>query len=161
MSAEIIIRQAVLGDLKALVEFNCAMARETEGTALDPHRVTAGVRGLFEQPQRGFYLVAEQSGHVVGALMITSEWSDWRNGLFWWIQSVYVPRDWRRQGIFRRLYQHVQQCARRDPQICGLRLYVDCNNGAAQQTYAAMGMTETAYRLYQRLNTDSPSVATG
>jgi ribosomal protein S18 acetylase RimI-like enzyme len=147
----ITIRPATCKDIEVLVEFNCLMAWETEQTELARRMVTAGVQALLDQPQRGFYLVAEQLGRVVGALMVTTEWSDWRNGVFWWIQSVYVRGDCRRQGVFRQLYGDVQQRARTDPQVCGFRLYVERNNAIAQQTYAAMGMTETAYRMFEQL----------
>ena len=153
---EITIRQATSADTEVLVEFNCSMAWETERTELAKNLVTAGVKALLDQPQRGFYLVAERSGSVVGALMVTSEWSDWRNGLFWWIQSVYVRDDCRRQGVFRCLYGHVQQLAETDPQVCGFRLYVERNNAVAQQTYTAIGMMETPYKIFEQSQNGSP-----
>jgi GNAT superfamily N-acetyltransferase len=155
MSNDATIRRATSADIGVLVEFNRAMARETEGTELARDRVAAGVQALLDEPQRGFYLVAERSGAIVGALMVTTEWSDWRNGMFWWIQSVYVRDDCRRQGVFRRLYADVQQRAKTDPHVCGFRLYVERNNTVAQQTYVSLGMAETAYKMFQQLKDDA------
>jgi ribosomal protein S18 acetylase RimI-like enzyme len=105
---------------------------------------------LFERPADGHYLIAEiTGGEPVGALMLTFEWSDWRNGRFWWIQSVYVRPDYRRKGVYSALHQHVRNAARADSESCGLRLYVERENTGAQATYRAMGMVETHYRLYE------------
>ena len=151
---EITVRKAVAADAAALIAFNQAMARETEARELAVEVITPGVTTLLENPQHGFYLVAEnaQSSEVVGSLMITSEWSDWRNGLFWWVQSVYVRADYRRQGIYRQLYRHAQGLAERHKEVCGFRLYVERDNAAAQATYRALGMSETPYRLFEALN---------
>jgi len=113
--------------------------------------VGGGVRRLLAQPALGFYLVAEAAGEVVAALMVTSEWSDWRNGRFWWLQSVYVLPAWRRRGVFRALHAHVAAAAAREPDVCGLRLYVERGNLAAQATYRALGMDTTDYLLLERL----------
>lgn len=144
------IRLATPADAAVLVEFNAAMALETEGKNLLPEVIGAGVRGLLNNPVAGFYVLAETE-RVVAALMITKEWSDWRNGSFWWIQSVYVRPEARRQGIYRQLYRHVQEMAAKDPQVCGFRLYVERENSAAQAAYAALGMKETRYCVFEEL----------
>lgn len=136
-------------DVAALTEFNIAMARETENRKLDRDVVTAGVLGLIGDPSRGFYMVAEVNGVVVAGLMVTFEWSDWRNGTFWWIQSVYVLPACRRQGVFTRLYRSVEAMAAERNNVCGLRLYVEQNNAAAQATYRGLGMDETHYDMYE------------
>lgn len=145
-----LIRLATPADAAVLVEFNAAMALETEGKSLLPEVIGAGVRGLLDNPVAGFYVLAETE-RVVAALMITKEWSDWRNGSFWWIQSVYVRPEARRQGVYRRLYRHVQEMAAKDPQVCGFRLYVERENSAAQAAYAALGMKETRYLVFEEL----------
>lgn len=145
-----LIRLATPADAAVLVEFNAAMALETEGKNLLPEVIGAGVRGLLDNPVAGFYVLAETE-RVVAALMITKEWSDWRNGSFWWIQSVYVRPEARRQGVYRRLYRHVQEMAAKDPQVCGFRLYVERENSAAQAAYAALGMKETRYFVFEEL----------
>ena len=145
------IRHAGAEDAHALIEFNRAMALETERKELLPEVIGAGVRALLANPAAGFYLVAEADGQVIGALMLTMEWSDWRNGSFWWIQSVYVRPEARRQGIYRRLYRHVQEMAAQDPKVCGFRLYVERENRAAQATYGALGMKETRYLVFEEL----------
>lgn len=145
-----LIRAATPRDAPALIEFNAAMALETEGKNLLPEVIGAGVRGLLDNPVAGFYVLAETE-RVLAALMITKEWSDWRNGSFWWIQSVYVRPEARRQGVYRRLYRHVQEMAAKDPQVCGFRLYVERENSAAQAAYAALGMKETRYFVFEEL----------
>jgi ribosomal protein S18 acetylase RimI-like enzyme len=144
------IRLATSADATVLVEFNAAMALETEGKNLLPEVIGAGVRGLLDNPVAGFYVLAETE-RVLAALMITKERSDWRNGSFWWIQSVYVRPEARRQGVYRRLYRHVQEMAAQDPQVCGFRLYVERENSAAQAAYAALGMKETRYLVFEEL----------
>jgi ribosomal protein S18 acetylase RimI-like enzyme len=151
MKLPITIRQAVQDDIDIIAEFNIAMARETEQKTLTPTVIHHGVEYLFKHPEYGFYIVAESDKKVVGCLMITYEWSDWRNALFWWIQSVYILPDYRRQGIYRRMYQYVKNAAR-NQNICGFRLYVEKNNRAAQQTYKNLGMQETFYKLYEEIN---------
>lgn len=126
------------------------MAQETEGKQLDPETVRAGVEALMEQSHYGFYVVAEQAGQPAACLLITFEWSDWRNGVIWWIQSVYVAPACRRQGIFRQLYQQVQTWASQ-AKACGLRLYVEEENRPAQTTYAALGMKPAGYRVFEAL----------
>jgi ribosomal protein S18 acetylase RimI-like enzyme len=144
------IRPAQTSDIDLLVHFNHAMAQESEDKPLDLAPLRAGLVALFEQPADGHYIVAEAAnGERVGALMLTFEWSDWRNGRFWWIQSVYVAPAHRRLGVYRALHAHVRAAARRDPRCCGLRLYVERENSGAQATYRTMGMVETHYRLYE------------
>jgi ribosomal protein S18 acetylase RimI-like enzyme len=151
MNDELTIRPAIAGDADALAAFNIAMARETEGKRLRPDVVGAGVRRMLAEPGLGFYLVAEAGGKVVGSLMVTTEWSDWRNGRFWWIQSVYVVTEWRRRGVFRALYAHVKALAAAAPDVCGFRLYVEHENADAQATYRQLGMEMTDYRLMEEL----------
>ncbi|HNR68929.1 MAG TPA: GNAT family N-acetyltransferase [bacterium] len=149
MQDDIAVRQAQLDDAETIAEFNIAMAQETENKKLDPRTILAGVHGLLNKPEYGFYLVAESGGRIAGCLLITFEWSDWRNGLFWWIQSVYVLPEFRRQGVYRRLYNAVQERGRKE-RVCGFRLYVEKENLAAMQTYCRLGMFETPYRIYER-----------
>ena len=145
-----IIRKAIPEDAKAIAAFNSAMAMETEGLYLQPERIDQGVKTLLQDSSLGFYLLAEEDGLPIGSLMITTEWSDWRNGLFWWIQSVYVKKEKRRQGVFRDLYQAVQKLAAATPEVCGFRLYVEQQNHTAQKTYQSLGLAETHYRLYEQ-----------
>jgi ribosomal protein S18 acetylase RimI-like enzyme len=145
------IRVATPDDAAILVAFNAAMARETENKQLLREVIGAGVRALLANPASGFYVVAEAGGRLVGSLMITKEWSDWRNGSFWWIQSVYVRPEARRRGVYRSLYRHVQGLAAADPGVCGFRLYVDRENAVAQDTYRALGMQATRYLVFEEL----------
>jgi ribosomal protein S18 acetylase RimI-like enzyme len=145
------IRLATPADAAALVAFNAAMALETERKELLPEVIGAGVRSLLGNPASGFYVVAQASERVVGSLLVTKEWSDWRNGDFWWIQSVYVRPESRRRGVYRALYRHVQELAAQDPRVCGFRLYVERDNGRAQATYRALGMKETRYLVFEEL----------
>ena len=145
------IRRAAWRDAKVLVAFNAAMALETERKVLLPRVIGAGVRGLLRRPDSGFYVVAERDGEVIAALMVTKEWSDWRNGDFWWIQSVYVRPEFRRRGVYRRLYGHLQDLAAKKRAVCGFRLYVERNNRRAQATYRAAGMERTHYLVFEEL----------
>lgn len=149
MSDEMILRKAELRDAAAIAAFNSSMSHETEGRRLIPEVIGAGVLRLLNDPSLGFYLVAEHAGRVVGCLMITQEWSDWRNGTFWWIQSVYVEAGWRRKGVYRRLYDFIRGLALADPAICGFRLYVEKENTVAQATYESLGMKATDYLIYE------------
>jgi len=146
----VIIRAARRGDAAIIARFNAAMAAETESIVLDPATLQAGVEAVLDDPRHGFYLVAEADGAVAACLMITYEWSDWRNGQWWWLQSVYVDMPYRRGGLFRALYQAVEQRVRDAPQAIGLRLYVERDNARAMRTYHALGMHETGYRLYEK-----------
>lgn len=144
------VRDASPSDLEALVRFSAAMALETEARVLDQERLRQGTRAVLESKERGFYVVAEGSSTIVGQMLITYEWSDWRNGVFWWIQSVYVEPSVRRRGVYRALHDYVLQEARRRGEVCGMRLYVEHENAAAQATYARMEMSPTGYRIYER-----------
>ena len=148
-SRDLGVRRATLQDLDVLVEFNSAMALESEGKTLDRRRLGDGVAALFDGDDRGFYLVAEAEGGVVGQLLVTYEWSDWRNAYFWWIQSVYVDSEWRRRGVYRRLHEYVLDQARLRGDVCGVRLYVDRENHVAQQVYASLGMERSHYDMFE------------
>lgn len=143
------IRDADPGDAAAIAQFNDSMARETEGHGLDNETVATGVTRLLADRRKGRYWLAELDGRVVGQIMVTYEWSDWRNGRMWWIQSVYVVPDARRNGIFSALYQHVESLARADADARGLRLYVERSNVTAQDTYRHMGMAMTGYQVME------------
>ena len=155
MPLPIRLRPATDVDLETLVRFGAAMALETEHRRLDRTRLREGILNLLSDPRRGFFRVAEtvrhESSHVVGQLMVTFEWSDWRNGNFWWLQSVYVHPDQRQQQIFRKLYEYVQSQAylNQEP-ICGYRLYVEENNHQAHQAYVNLGFQNTAYHMYEK-----------
>ena len=144
------IRLAAPGDAERLAAFNLAMAMETESKALAEDITRAGVDAVFATTDKGFYLVAETGGELVGALMVTFEWSDWRNGYFWWIQSVYVAPEFRQRGIYRRLYQFVVDLAKSENNVYGFRLYVERNNTVAQDVYTALGMHETGYLIFEQ-----------
>jgi ribosomal protein S18 acetylase RimI-like enzyme len=146
---QIHIRVAEQSDLKSLVKFNQLMAWETEQKRLDESVLCKGVAALIADDTKGFYLVAEQNGEVVGSLMVTTEWSDWRNGVFWWVQSVYISPDFRRQGIYAQLYAQVKVLAEQQQDVCGFRLYVEKENNIAQKTYESLGMQQTHYLMYE------------
>jgi ribosomal protein S18 acetylase RimI-like enzyme len=144
------IRDALPEDREAIARSNEAMALETEHKTLDPEAVRLGVAAVLADPAHGrYFLAVNDAGSVVGQLMITFEWSDWRNGQFWWIQSVYVDPAARRQGVFKALYDHVEHLVRRTPGVCGLRLYVETDNVNAQRTYARCGMADAGYRVME------------
>lgn len=145
----ITIRPAEPHDIPFLVECNAAMALETEHKTLDRDVLTLGTRAVFDDPRRGFYLIAELDGEAAGCLLITFEWSDWRNGDWWWFQSVYVTKAARRAGVFRALYAEVERRARAAGAV-GLRLYVERDNERAQQTYLSLGMEEEPYKMLRR-----------
>lgn len=149
------LRMASIDDAPQLVEFNRAMARETENVELDLDTVEGGVRAMFDNPERGFYVVAQAAGELAGSLMITYEWSDWRDGMFWWVQSVYVRPAYRRRGVYRSLYRHVHALAETQPHVCGFRLYVERDNHRAQGTYRSLGMEQTPYLVYESLTRKS------
>jgi len=149
MTTGIGVRPGTAADVDVLVEFNLAMARESEDKGLDPERLRRGVTRLLATPQDGFYLIAEAERRPVGALMVTFEWSDWRDGRFWWIQSVYVTPAWRRRGVYTALHERVRALAGADGRACGIRLYVERDNRGAMATYQHLGMRETHYRLYE------------
>ena len=149
-AAEPVIRLATPADRDVLVGFARAMALETERLELDLETVRAGVAALLADPARGRVFVVDVGGAPAATLMITYEWSDWRNGFFWWIQSVYVAPAHRRRGLYRLLHEHVRDLAARTDGVYGLRLYVERENRNAQSTYRRMGMEETHYRLYEQ-----------
>jgi GNAT superfamily N-acetyltransferase len=150
----VIYREALRTDAKTIVDFQIAMARETEDLELDPAVCASGVMAVFENPMHGRYFVAEDDGHVVASTLITYEWSDWRNGVVWWIQSVYVAPEARRRGVYAGLYEYLQELAHRDSNIRGIRLYVDHRNTTAQQVYERLGMDGEHYRLFEWMKGD-------
>ncbi len=147
---EFTVRPARPTDAEAIVDFNARLAQETEHLTLDPALLSLGVNALLADPTKGRYWVAETDGRIIGQLSVTYEWSDWRNGWFWWIQSVYVLAEYRRLGVFRQLYRHVHQLANDETDVVGLRLYVENENHAAQATYADLGMTPIPFKILQR-----------
>jgi ribosomal protein S18 acetylase RimI-like enzyme len=147
---EYLIRPATLSDAAKIIEFNCRLASETEHMTLDPTRIGPGVHAVLADAARGRYFVAEFEGQVIGQVMHTWEWSDWRNGEIWWLQSVYVAPDHRGRQVFRRLWNHVAQLAEQRPDVVGLRLYVEGSNQSARSTYAKLGMKETGYLVMER-----------
>jgi len=148
-SAEIQVRPASQADIDRIVAFNAAMAEETEDKRLDPEILRAGVGAVLQDAHKGRYWMAEIEGRVVGQTLLTWEWSDWRNGLFWWIQSVYVLPEARGKGVYRALYSHILETARRTPDVCGIRLYVDQSNTRAARVYETLGMDAAHYNMYE------------
>ena len=146
----IAIRSATPTDIPRLVAWNAAMARETEHKTLDREVLARGTRAVFDDPRRGFYLIAERGGAPAGCLLITLEWSDWRNGDWWWLQSVFVAPEHRRHGVFRALHAEVERRARVAEHVVGLRLYVERDNVRAQRTYRSLGMAEERYAMFAR-----------
>ena len=143
------IRKARPDDAAVIADFNFRLAWETEQRRLPQARVRRGVAALLKKRGKGTYFVAEEKGVVVGQLLITYEWSDWRNGNFWWIQSVYVASAFRQRGVFRALFAHVQKKAKARRAACGLRLYVERNNRRAQHAYKSLGMERTHYDIFE------------
>jgi ribosomal protein S18 acetylase RimI-like enzyme len=143
------VRPAAPADAAVVAEYNRLLALETEHKALDGPTLAAGVAAALADPDRARYFVAEEDGEVVGQLMLTREWSDWRNGWIWWIQSVYVRQDYRRRGAFRALYEHARAAGAAEG-VVGLRLYVEQDNVAAQEVYRRLGMARTGYFVLER-----------
>lgn len=158
---ELTVRPAEMADHPHLVEGNQRLAWETERKRLDPDVVAAGVRRLLEDPYRGQYFLAISHGRVAGQMLHTREWSDWRNGDFWWLQSVYVWPEFREKGVFRALYRHVEDLARHDPDVVGLRLYVEHHNQSAIETYHRLGMVPAGYQVMESVWRDVPALETG
>lgn len=152
----IAVRPATGADLEALVAFNAAMAEETEGKRLDPETLRRGVARVLADPACGFYRVAEVDGEVAGGLLATFEWSDWRCGWWWWLQSVYVRPGHRGHGVFSALLAAVDAEAAATPDALGLRLYVEQDNRRAQTVYAARGFEDVRYRVFERARTRKP-----
>jgi GNAT superfamily N-acetyltransferase len=146
---DIRIREADLADREVIADFNVRLADETEGLRLEPACIQAGVEAVLKDPAKGIYYVAEVNGSVVGQTMITYEWSDWRNGNLWWIQSVYVRADFRGQGVFRRLFEHVRDLANLQKDVLALRLYVHADNQRAHRSYEKLGMSRTKYEVLE------------
>ena len=147
--SDVTVRPARVDDAEFLVRGNAEMALETEHLSLDLDRLRGGVHAVFDDASRGFYLIAEIAGRRAGMMMITYEWSDWRNGVFWWIQSVYVVPEFRQRGVFKALYARMEEMARAKGGVCGVRLYVEAQNERAQQTYVRCGMSPTVYRMFE------------
>ena len=143
------VREATEQDIPSLLDFQLKMALETENITLEIISLTMGVHRLFKDSTKGRYYVAEAHGEVVGCLMTTYEWSDWRNGTVLWIQSVYVAKEHRGQGVYKEMYEHIKQLVENDPDLKGIRLYVDKNNTAAQHTYQKIGMNGEHYTVYE------------
>jgi GNAT superfamily N-acetyltransferase len=144
------VRPARLSDLETLVRFSAAMADETEGRTLDLDRLRQGTAAVLASSEHGSYLVAEMTSRVIAQLLLTYEWSDWRNGVFWWIQSVYVEPSMRRRGVYRTMHEYVLRDAHRRADVCGVRLYVAKDNGGAHAAYVRAGMGLTAYQVYEQ-----------
>ena len=149
MSLNIIIRDACESDLLSLVEYNLALAKETENLDLNKDTLRLGIQNSFAL-HGCYYFVAETEGNVVGQTMITSEWSDWRNGTIWWMQSVYVHPNYRKQGVFHKIFKHIETIAIKNPAIQFLRLYVMQNNQAGLKTYQNVGMNNSGYLVYEK-----------
>jgi GNAT superfamily N-acetyltransferase len=148
----LVIRPATPEDLDVLVRFSAAMARETEGRRLDLARLREGTQTVLDSPERGFYIVAEvtdRSPRIVGQLLVTFEWSDWRNATFWWIQSVYVDPAWRRRGVYRKMHHAILERAKRRGDVCGVRLYVERENKTAKTVYARVGLQTSSYCIFE------------
>ena len=146
---DVAYRKATPEDIADIVRFQLAMARETEAIELNADVCSSGVGAVFEHPESGQYFVSEVDGVVAASLLITYEWSDWRNGLVWWIQSVYVLPDFRRKGIYRGLYSHIRSLAQANGDAKGIRLYVDRKNLLAQQVYTSLGMNGDHYQVFE------------
>lgn len=151
MPVDIRIRTAEHKDVEVIAELNLAMAWETEHVRLSKDTLTRGIEAVLANPRHGFYVVAKADGQVVGCLLITFEWSDWRCGLFWWIQSLYIRPLFRRRGIFRGLHEFVKTRALADGGVCGIRLYVEQSNQVAQQAYQQIGMHARSYRMFEQM----------
>ena len=145
------IRDAVPADAEPIADYNNYLAEETEARSLDSDLIGSGVAAFLADSSKGRYWVAEADGVIVGQIAVTFEWSDWRNGMIWWIQSVYFHTDHRRNGVYSSLYRHAESIARTDPEVIGIRLYVEKDNARAKSTYAKLGMRETNYQIMQCL----------
>ena len=159
MAQDFTVRLATSDDSEALVAFQRSMAWETEGKELSPDTLWEGVAGIFSHPERGFYLVTQTGRVVIAGLLVTYEWSDWRAASFWWVQSVFVNAGWRRRGVYRAMYEKVREMAAGRSDVCGLRLYVDQENEAAQRAYESLGMYPTRYQMYEASEEAMPPTA--
>jgi GNAT superfamily N-acetyltransferase len=149
MIDEIRIKKALPTNWQTIANFQLLMAKETEDIDLDWDTVSKGVKAVFDNPGLGQYFIAESEGKIVASLMTTFEWSDWRNKMVWWLQSVYILPDYRRMGIFRKMYGHIQQLVLKNENVSGIRLYVDLSNANARKTYEAVGMDGEHYQVYE------------
>ncbi len=149
LAMKINLRQAAIADAPVITRFNAMMAAETEQITLNQDRLRLGVEAVLKDPSKGIYFLAEIDTVVVGQIMITYEWSDWRNGTFWWIQSVFVEKGTRGSGVFRSLFEHVYALAKARTDVCGLRLYVEKKNDRAKRTYDRHGMKPSHYEMYE------------
>ena len=148
-TSDIAIRRAENSDIDTIAEFQCRLAEESEGMTLDIETVRKGVGGVVNNPMRGHYWLAEADGETIACLMILNEWSDWRNAAVWWIHSLYVVSHWRRRGVLRAMYEHLQGIVKTDDSLCGLRLYVEKDNHVAMSAYENLGMDGGHYKLYE------------
>ncbi|MEX2176430.1 MAG: GNAT family N-acetyltransferase [Pirellulaceae bacterium] len=144
------IRSARLDDVPGIVEFNIRLAWENEHRRLAEETIAAGVRRALSQPDLCRYFVAEQEGRLVGQAMVTFELTDWRDGVLWWLQSVYVAEAHRSQGVFRALFGHIRKLAEAEPEVRGLRLYVERENERAQRVYEQLGLRPSGHLVYER-----------
>ncbi len=158
-SGNIEIRAGTTTDLAVLCTFNAAMALETEDRRLDPATLERGVAAGIADSARARYFVAEIDGSAAGCLMLTLEWSDWRAGTWWWIQSVYVPPAFRRRGVYRALHTHVAKLAAAASDVVGLRLYAERDNHGAHATYEALGMHDSHYLVFEQLTASKAPVS--
>jgi GNAT superfamily N-acetyltransferase len=147
--SEIEIREAESAEWQVIAGFQIKMAKETEDELLDSDIVSEGVQAVFNNPELGRYYVAEAEGHIIASLLITCEWSDWRNAFVWWLQSVYVIPAYRKMGVFRKMYRHIQQQAIQRRDVAGIRLYMVSENHTAGQVYQKMGMDGKKYRMFE------------
>ena len=143
------IRKARIEDLETIVQFNYNLAKETESKELDLEVLTKGIKAVITDSSKGQYYVYVVDSKVVGQIMYTYEWSDWRNGMFLWVQSVYVDEQYRRKGIYKKLYSKLKNICDNDENISGIRLYVEKENANAKATYKSLGMYECNYHLYE------------
>lgn len=145
----LIIRKASDNDIDTIVTFNYLIAKETEAKLLDKNILKLGVKSVITDPSKAQYWVVESNNEIIGLLMVTYEWSDWRNGNMWWVQSVYVAEKFRRRGVFSALYNHLEHMAKDNPDCCGIRLYVEKHNKRAQKTYLSLGMNDAGYDVME------------
>ncbi|MBL8850781.1 MAG: GNAT family N-acetyltransferase [Planctomycetaceae bacterium] len=155
------MRAATTSDLPAIIEFNLQLAAETEHKLLDREQLSRGVSALLADPAKGRYYVAAIDGAIAGQIMHTFEWSDWRNGMVWWLQSVYVRTEFRNRGVFRALFEHVLNLAQSDPEVVALRLYIDQRNTAARQVYSRYGLQPAGYDVLERAVESDPHDLSG
>jgi GNAT superfamily N-acetyltransferase len=146
---QIVVRDAHTGDTEQIAEYNRRLALESEGKSLDPATLAAGVRRGLSSPELCRYFVASVNGKPVATTMVTFELTDWRDGVIWWLQSVYVEPEFRRHGVFRSIYRHIEAAARKHPDARGLRLYVHRENERAMRTYESLGMSKADYEVYE------------